>query len=170
MPNPWDENELLCTNAIKMYNALILVSKLTYHDIVGGGILYSMAEFTFNTPHLMFRYLKHIQPRNARMITALRVRIKISKAQPLLPRKLLTTLSSLPALRYLTIHLDFARNICGFRIVKQGEEEVDVYQPYRRHMDDIMNDEGWTLVFENARRLTAKTITWVTSVDPVCAS
>lgn len=85
-------------------------------------------------------------------------------------RKLLTTLSSLPALRYLTIHLDFARNICGFRIVKQGEEEVDVYQPYRRHMDDIMNDEGWTLVFENARRLTAKTITWVTSVDPVCAS
>lgn len=77
-------------------------------------------------------------------------------------------LSSLTALRYLTINLDFAQSICGVVRVVQGPNERTLYRPFRSHMEAIMNDKGWAVIFENAARLEAKTITWETTVDPRC--
>lgn len=90
-------------SAIKVYNTLSSLSRQTYVDVVGGGLLYQHAKFTFSTPDAMKRYLDVINPAHRDVLRNINVDIRLTNDATPLPPSLLPTLSSLLSLTHLKL-------------------------------------------------------------------
>lgn len=94
------------------YNAISLISRQTYVDIVGGGVMYSVTNFDFNSPTLMANYLSCINPAHKTLIRTISLRIRITKSQPNIAKKVSSTLAALVSLQHLEIYLSIDKDFC----------------------------------------------------------
>ena len=100
------------TDIIQRYTILSQVCRQTYVDIVGGGMLYKVAGFSFNSPTLMYNYLSCINPAHKDSIRSIELRIRPTRSSSAIPRKVFLTLAALPCLHFLELELNCDRYTC----------------------------------------------------------
>ncbi|EKD17876.1 uncharacterized protein L3040_004415 [Drepanopeziza brunnea f. sp. 'multigermtubi'] len=108
-----DPNYFRPNSVVDLYIYLSMLCRQTYVEIVGGAWLYQIGAFNFNSPTLMYNYINRINPFHASNISAIHLRVRLTRNAPNIPRKIITTLASLqPSLRDLSFEVYVEADLC----------------------------------------------------------
>lgn len=108
--------------------------------------MYSVTKFYFNSPMLMTNYLSCINPAHKALIRTISLRIRITKSQPSIARKVFSTLAALMSLRHLEIELSIDKDICepaeGYGWYSFGRKGI----LNQKVLTDIKESKHWAMI------------------------
>lgn len=100
---------------IKLYNAFVTACRQIYVDVVGGGLLYAISTFAFNTPEALMKYLGCINPAHLALIKSVDVSMTLSESITRLPTDLLAFLGSMSSLEELLLTFRVSKGACALQ-------------------------------------------------------
>lgn len=140
--------------SLPTYNALSLVSRQVYIEVVGSGILYRIADFHFGSPAIMFNYLDRINPIQKARITRIVVEVGMTKAG--LETKFFDTLQGLTSLQRLRITIFGGTPQCSkpALALRRGAQPVICKMDW---LDSALKEKS---KWEALQKLPLKELTW----------
>lgn len=149
------------TDIIQRYTILSQVCRQTYVDIVGGGMLYKVAGFSFNSPTLMYNYLSCINPAHKASIRSIELRMRLTYNSSAIPRKVFLTLAALPCLHFLELELNCDRYTYQHTLTSGWQKKYIVQEKY---LAKIEKYKYWTN-FNGLRQFNIKFASFGRALD-----
>jgi len=119
-----------------VYEALSLVSRQTYVDIVGSGLFYRLAKFNFTSVELMTNYIGRINPAHTKQCLR-----SLSVSTRGLTKRLMDMLGEMEGLRDLEIAYFVAKNDDTEYHIVQGKSYTVFTEKVLKKLKD---NKGWT--------------------------